>query len=374
MFLMWTELMRFDLLAQAHPGSYFWRIMAYHGVHVPWAGGSLHDLIQPSFAFIVGAALPFSLMARQHKGQSRLRMTAHAFWRAFLLVSIGIFLRSNGAPMTNWIFDDTLTVIGLAYGFLFVIAFGPTWSRWTVFALILIGYWAAFALYPLPGPDFDWARAGTSPDWPHNLTGFAAHWNGNTNLGWAFDTWFLNLFPRPRPFYAHVAGYSTLNFVPTIATMILGLFAGDVLKSGRTARQKVRWLLAYGVAGIALGWVLGALGICPVVKRIWTPSWVLYSGGWCFLFLAAFYFVIDVAKFRTWSFPLTVLGTNAIAAYCMWQLLDSFTKSSLKTHLGQEFFTFLGTANEPLALGAAVLACYWIVLYWMYRRRIFLRV
>src|SRR6202007_1246228 len=109
----------------------------------------------------------------------------------------------------------------------------------------------------------------------------------------AFDFWFLNLFPQETP-YVPFKGLTTLNFVPLIGTMILGLFAGNLLRSDRSSSKKVQWLVIAGVIGLTSGWVLGALGVCPVVKSIWTPSWVLFSGGWCFLFLAVAYILIDI--------------------------------------------------------------------------------
>ena len=159
-------------------------------------------------------------------------------------------------------------------------------------------------------------------DWPHLMTGFAAHWNKGENFSAQFDRWFLNLFPREKPFVFNEGGYQTLSFIPTLGTMILGLLAGGVVRSERTARQKLTWLVTAGVAFLAAGWLLGALGLCPVVKRIWTPSFALFSGGWCFLFTALFYAVMDVRGHVRWAFPLTVLGTNSIAAYCMnWVLV-----------------------------------------------------
>ena len=168
--------------------------------------------------------------------------------------------------------------------------------QWAALALILIGYWGAFALYQSPGPEFDFAAVGVPPDWPHHPGGFAAHWDKNSNLAWAFDTWFLNLFPREKPFTHNGGGYATLSFIPTLATMILGLLAGGVLRRTGPAWGKVLWLAVAAGIALAAGWGLGELGVCPVVKRIWTPSWVLYSGGWCFLFLAVFYAILDVAE------------------------------------------------------------------------------
>ena len=196
MCLMMAEVLRLAEVASRLPGgtfsSFFWSLLAFHQTHAPWAGCSLHDLIQPSFSFLVGVALPFSIAARQARGQSQGRMTAHAFWRAFVLVALGIFLRSIGFDHTRFTFEDTLTQIGLGYGILFMLGFRPTRDAWIALGLILAGYWAAFALYPLPGPGFDWSQTGTTPDWAYNYTGFAAHWNKNTNLAWAFDRWFLN--------------------------------------------------------------------------------------------------------------------------------------------------------------------------------------
>ena len=125
---------------------------------------------------------------------------------------------------------------------------------------------------------------------------------------------------------------------------------------------------------MGLGWGLGELGVCPIVKRIWTPSWVLYSGGVSLLFLAAFYAVLDVLGAKSWAFPLRVIGMNSIAAYCLSHLIEDFISSSFKTHLGKDVFNLLGPAYQPLCQGAAVLSILWLILFWMYRRRLFLRV
>ena len=207
-----------------------------------------------------------------------------------------------------------------------------------------------------------------------HLTGFAAHWDKNSNLAWAFDTWFLNLFPRSKPFTANGGGYATLSFIPTLGTMILGLLAGGVLRRPGSGWAKVLWFVVAGAIGLAAGWGLGELGVCPVVKRIWTPSWVLFSGGWCFLFLAGFYAIIDLLGVRFWAFPLRVIGMNSIAAYCMAGLFEGFFQKNLYTHLGHEPFQVLGEPYEPLLHGAAVLLILWLILFWMYRRKIFLRI
>ncbi|HET6884030.1 MAG TPA: hypothetical protein VFI31_28005 [Pirellulales bacterium] len=374
MFLMTAEVLALAHVARALPESAAWQWLGYHQTHVAWRGCSLHDLIQPSFSFLVGVALPFSLASRQKRGEPLWFSTAHAAWRAVILVLLGIFLRSVGRPATNFTFEDTLTQIGLGYLPLFLIGFGPPKLRWAALVLILVGYWAAFALYPLPGDDFNYAEAGVAQDWEHNAAGFAAHWNENTNAAWAFDRWFLNLFPRQQPFLNNGGGYATLSFIPTLATMVLGLIAGDWLRAVAPASRKLVWMTVAGIAGLALGYAADRFGLCPNVKRIWTPSWVLFSGGWCFLLLAAFYLVIDVAGFSSWSYPLRVVGANSIAAYLIAHLFGDFIRSSFGTHLGPEVFHTWGKAYEPFLAGVAVLTIYWLILWWMYRRKIFLRV
>jgi predicted acyltransferase len=322
----------------------------------------------------VGVALPFSIASRTAHGQTGPQMTVHAFVRALILILLGVFLRSTHSGQTNWTFEDTLSQIGLGYGFLFILGFRPVRDQWIALTFVLVGYWALFALYPLPGPAFDYSRTGTTTEWSHHLAGFAAHWNKNTNPAWAFDTWFLNLFSRKSEFLFNGGGYATLSFIPTLGTMILGLIAGGVIRGERPSGDKLKWFVIAGLAGLASGALIGWAGLCPVVKRIWTPSWVLFSGGWCFLLLAGFYAVIDVWGWKRWSFPLVVIGMNSIAAYCIAHLWEDFVSKNLVTHLGKGVFKIFGDAYEPFIHGAAVLLVLWLILYWMYRRKIFLRI
>ncbi len=375
MLLMMGEALRLRNVARALPESGFWQFLAFHQSHVEWIGCSLHDLIQPSFSFLVGVALPFSIANRAARGESRARMTLHAFWRALLLILLGIFLRSTSRNLTYWTFEDTLTQIGLGYGFLFALGFRPLRDHWIAFGAILVGIFAAFAAWPLPPADFDYSKVGVTAAWlqSHGLTGFAAHWQKGTNLAAAFDTWWLNVFPREKPFAFHPGGYATLSFVPTLATMILGLIAGTVLRSERPAAAKVRWFAIAGALSLSLGALLGWLGLVPVVKRIWTPSWVLYSGGWCFLLLALFYLIVDVRQRKTWAFPLVVVGANSIAAYLLAHGFDSYVEKNLLTHLRPATFRIFGAAYQPLLLGAATLLILWLILHWMWKRKIFLK-
>lgn len=129
MFLMMAEVLRLSRVAKGLPGNEIWQVLAYHQTHVEWVGCSLHDLIQPSFSFLVGVAVPFSIAGRMAQGQSSIRMLLHALWRSLVLVLLGVFLRSVGKPQTYWTFEDTLSQIGLGYPFLFLLGL---WSAGSV--------------------------------------------------------------------------------------------------------------------------------------------------------------------------------------------------------------------------------------------------
>src|SRR5687768_17049190 len=217
-----------------HRKTWLWERLAFHTDHVPWVGCSLWDLIQPSFMFMVGAALPFSIASRRAKGQPFWRMLLHAIVRSAVLVLLGVFLMSSGAPRTDWTFVNVLTQIGLGYTFLFLLAWTkPKWQLAAALGILLL-YWAAFALYPKPPADLDLAKVNLPANW-QRLEGFASHWEKNTNLGARFDAWLLNLFPpaKGQPFTFNDGGYVTLNFIPSLATMIFGLLAGGLVRTPR---------------------------------------------------------------------------------------------------------------------------------------------
>lgn len=373
MFLMMAEVMEFGRVAIHYPQNVLWQIAGFNQSHVEWSGMSLHDMIQPSFSFLVGVALPYSIASRIRKGQSFGHILFHTVVRSIILVALGIFLRSSHTTQTNFTFEDTLSQIGLGFTFLFLIYFAkPRW-QWTILGLILFGYWLAWALYPAPGPNFNWPAVGVPNNWPHNFSGFASHWNKNSNLGVAFDQWFLNLFPRPHRWIYNDGGYLTLSFIPTLGTMILGLIAGRWIKTSSPSIPFRRMLIT-GFACIAIAVVLHYTGVCPIVKRIWTPAWTLFSGGFCFLFLSAFSWLIDVKKNAKFAQPLIIIGRNSITAYCLADFFHDMFQRALFTHLGHAPFEAFGQTLEPVVLGFTLLCIYFLVLYWMYRRNIFLRI
>ena len=375
MLLMMAEVLSLSDVSKALPGNKFWEFISFHQSHVPWIGLSLHDMIQPSFTFLVGVVLPYSIASRKNKGASFKNILGHTIKRSFILIFLGIFLRSMHSGQTNFTFEDTLTQIGLGYTFLVIISLYSQRVQIGALVFILLAYVLAFALYPLPGAGFDYASAGVPANWEHNLTGFAAHWNKNTNFAWAFDQWFMNIFPRENIFLFNQGGYSTLSFIPTLGTMILGLLAGNILNSSVLASKKLRTFIYAGFALVIFGIVVHLIGLNPIVKRIWTPAWTIFSGGICFLFLAMFYGLIDMKGRQKSSFFLMVIGVNSIAAYVIADGgMRNVINDSLYIHLGKNFDQIFGVAYATLVSGGLVLFFEWLILYWMFKKKIFIKI
>jgi len=322
-----------------------WRTLEYHFSHPEWIsqtvvpesirqvdlntfGCSAWDLIQPSFMFMVGVAMAYSYAKRKDRGDSRLRTWTHVVTRALVLVLLGVFLSSQWSKQTNWVFANVLCQIGLGYIFVYVLLGRKLAVQLAAAVLILGGWWLAFFLYPQPGPDFDYASVGIgasaaesegdlaagervpapiADEW--RLPDRFAPWTKNVNLAADCDRWLLNVFPRSEPFEFNPGGYTTLNFVPSIFTMLLGVMAGQLLRGPRRRIVKFLLLVLAVVVCRALGATAGAT-VCPVVKRIWTPSWALFSGAYVLWMLAVFYLVIDVVGLKFWTWPLIVVGMN----------------------------------------------------------------
>lgn len=363
------------------------QFLAYHTDHVRWTGCSFWDLIQPSFMFMVGVSMPYSYAARAKLGESGGRMFAHVIWRSIVLVLLGIFLSSNWGKQTNFTFVNVLTQIGLGYWFVYLLLGRHAVLQGAAVATILGGYWWAFYQHPLPSPDFDYSTVGVPQDWSF-LQGIAAHWDKNTNFAAWFDAdWhggFMNLFPRPEPFRFNDGGYQTLNFVPSMATIIFGLMTGQLLRGSLSPGQKTLRMLLAGAACLACGMAVDSSiwpywlnmpqwSVAPIVKRIWTPSWAVFSTGWTLWMLAGFYWVIDVVGWKKWSFPLVVVGMNSIAMYCMAQLLKPWIARTLEIHIPGCADLFKLQAG-PTIQAAATLFVMWLMCLWMYRQKIFVRI
>ncbi|MBC8113967.1 MAG: DUF5009 domain-containing protein, partial [Candidatus Saccharimonas sp.] len=161
--------------AKNFPDSSLWQSLKFQFDHVPWVGCAFWDLIQPSFMFMVGVALPYSYAKREATGESFLRMLGHAAVRSLVLILLGLFLSTGSKhTMTNFTFVNVLTQIGLGYTFLFLLWSRSPGTQLSMLIAILAGYWAWFAMTPVVGSDFDFTKVGVPANWPL-LTGFDAH-------------------------------------------------------------------------------------------------------------------------------------------------------------------------------------------------------
>lgn len=389
MLLMVSSGFGLDRVADQFPESSPWQEIEYQFTHAAWSWGGLWDMIQPMFMFLVGVSMAYSYARRAEKGQSWKGMALHAARRALILVALGVILRSW------WTFEDVLAQIGLGYFFLFLF-----WNRsWKIQAagvlVILVGYWALFAFWPAPGPDHDPAALGVTTEFTeeHGFTGFAAQWNKNANPAHEFDHWLLNQFPQRGEGWTHNSGgYHTLSFIPSLATMLLGLIAGELLRSSRSGGRKILLLIAAGGIGLGLAVLLHTTGICPVVKRIWTPSWVLYSGGIVAITLALFYGLIDGTGFpplRWLAWPAVVVGMNSIAIYVMSKLLPGWISRTIRGLGGEDVYQVFDGLQEvmvdgelvekmityaPVVERTAVLLVLWFICWRLYVHRIFIRI
>jgi predicted acyltransferase len=356
-----------EQLAHAFPDNGLLRFLGYQFSHVEWTGCAAWDLIQPSFTFIVGVAMPYSYAARAGKGDSELKMFMHVLLRSLALVLLGIFLRSG------WTFEDTLSQIGLGYAFAYLLLNRSMKTIGIATLLILLWYWLLWIFGPVPAMD------KIPADW-EQFKGFAGHWNKHINTGNYFDQWFLNLFPRQNEFVANGGGYLTLSFVPTLGTMLLGVMAGKLLRVHGPLLEKIRILFIAGLVCLAAGMAVDGhiwpfvnwdWSVAPIVKRIWTPSWTVFSGGWCFISLAVFLYIIDYVKLRKWTFPLVVVGMNSIVIYCLDHTIVGWILSTWKSHIAQQTFEGpWGRFNEALVITSSL----WLICYWLYRQKVFVRI
>lgn len=371
-------------------------------------GVAFWDLIQPAFMFMVGVAMPLSNARRWSEGQSAGRRFAHAVWRAVALVLLGVFLYSQGHPRTNWIFPNVLAQIGLGYVFAYLLLPLRAWVQIAALALILGGYWGLFKMEPPPA-DYDYASVNASAERGEVYEGRFASWSKNANFAHSFDRRFLNMlrtlsdddlkthnipadarswapdplrnwfFANSEPFLKNDGGYQTLNFVPSIGTTLLGILCGQLLISTAGKGKKLLLLLLGGAVCLALGLVAGEYA-CPIVKRIWTPSWVLFSGGYVIWLLALFYFVFDVLPLKVLAFPLSVLGMNSLVVYLMGETLRGWTRTNVvQIHLTGILETIFGPEKlqpdmfGPIIYATATVLVFWVVAYWMYRHKLFVR-
>jgi predicted acyltransferase len=314
--------------------------IVYHLDHTPWQGLRYYDLIWPSFMLMTGMSLPFSYAKRILNNTHRqifLRVLRRVII-LFLLGSIRESVNLNHPFLVE--LSSALQPIALAYFVAFLLVRKSWYFQISVTACILLGYALLLGFVPAPG-----IAAGTY-EINHNLVTYI----DSTVLG-----------------RAHGEGWGTvLSAIPTIATTILGLMIGRLLQTDQPPLKKLYIIIIIGFSWVIAGLVLNP--IVPMIMKLWTTSYGLASAGWSCLLFALFYWIIDIRGAQSWAFPFVVIGMNALAVYMgrtlipLEKIVGVFTKG-IALNLGNFGLLFEATA---------VLIVEWLILYWMYKRKIFL--
>lgn len=315
--------------------------------HVSWEGFRFYDLIFPLFLFLVGCVLPYSLGRYADNPRA---VYGRIIRRGCLLIALG-FLYNDVLQFdfANMRYMHVLQRIGIGYTVAALIYLHTQWrAQFVITAIILLGYWAIFAFIPVPG--------GSAGD--YTLEG---------NLGGYIDR---NVLPGKilEKYYGYGDNEGILSTIPAIATALLGVLTGKLLQSSLMPWRKVIAMAIAGVVCVGVGHSWGQS--FPVIKNLWTSSFVLVAAGWSLILLALFYAVIDVLKWHKLAFFWVVIGTNAITIYIAQEFVNF-------REIAEFFFGGLaGLAgdSQTLVMLAGVLAVKWFLLYFLYRYRIFLRV
>ncbi|MGB7327594.1 MAG: DUF5009 domain-containing protein [Rubripirellula sp.] len=334
------------LLAHDDPQHWTQRV-AEQFEHVRWEGFRFYDLIFPLFIFLVGCVLPFSL--RKYAGNPKL-VYGRIAKRGLLLVLLGFVV--NGAlqfDFANMRYAHVLQRIGIAYALAAVLYLHTSWRGLTAAtAVILLGYWGIFEFIPAPG-------------------GVAGDYSMEGNLAGYLDRTYMPGIILDK-YYGHGDNEGFLSTIPAVATALLGVLAGIFLQSPAKPWRKVGRLAAAGIACVIIGNLWGLS--FPIIKNLWTSSFVLVAGGWSLLLLSVFYALVDVLKFHRSAFFWIVIGMNAITIYVGQRIVDF-------GDISEFFFGGIAKATgnaSTLTLLVGIITVKWLLLYFLYRHKIFLRV
>lgn len=334
--------------------------------HSKWNGCTLADLVFPFFVFIVGVAVVISLTKRIANGEPINKLCREIFRRFAIIFLLGLFLNAFGHYFYH--FDFAIRVTGvlerIAICYLFaalLFVFTSIRIQALLFVIILIGYWALMNFVPVPG----FGAGDLSPQ---------------GNLATYIDDMFISAAHRFRDINDPEGILSTL---PAIATALLGNLTGVWLISQHSQKVKVLGMLVMGAIALVLGWIWGLW--FPINKSLWTSSYVLWTGGWALWLLALFYWVIEIKNWRRWSKFFEIFGVNAIAAYFLhifFLQIQSFvhftnpdgTRTGLRTFLTQHLFGWASLQMASLLYAISYLLLWFVVLWILYRNKIFIKI
>lgn len=317
--------------------------------HHPWNGLRFWDLVQPFFMFIVGVAMWFSVNKRMAKGQSWRRVLLHMARRSAILLALGVTLHIGYSGRLVWELWNVLSQLSFTILAAFLIMFRPAGTQLAISFSLLLLTEVLYRFAGIPGYDQPFVK--------------------DQNFGSFMDMVLMGKLNDG-------GGWVAVNCVPTAAHTIWGVLAGRLLAGDRPARAKIRILVAWGVTGVAVGYSMDWIGLTPIIKRICTSSFVIVSGGWCLLALALCYGLIDVGNLKRGTSFFIIVGLNPIFIYVFMetvgkQWFGDFVSIFVHGALGA---ADLGLPGRQAVNALVVLALAWCLCWWLYRRRIFIKI
>lgn len=324
------------------------QVLAGQMRHTPWQGFHVLDLVFPLFIFVGGASIPFALGKRLEEGYSRAKLHMHIVRRSLLLFFLGLVQNGLlGFDFSNMHYTGVLQRIAVAYLFAALIVLNTSvWKQTAIAGSLLVGYWLLMTLVPVPG---------------HGAGVITPEGNLHTYL----DQRFL-----PGKFYKGECfdEDGLLQQMSSIAVCLAGALAGHWLRSRQAPERKAYGLLAAGVACIVVG-LLWSLSF-PIIFRLWSSSYAMLTIGISAVLLGMFYGLIDVQGYRRWAFPFVVVGVNAITIYLAPLLIDF---NMIVDFFVRGFIGHLGSF-KVVFIAISVLVAKWLFLYFLYKKRVFLKV
>lgn len=320
--------------------------------HVPWHGFHFYDMIFPLFLFIAGISFPFSLAKRTAKNDSRYSIYKHVISRGLILVILGIVF-NNGInfDIANLRYGSVLGRIGLAWMFASLIFMNTKLTfRIVWFSAILIGYWLLLLLFPA-----------------HDL-GSTDIFSMEGNLASHID----RILMPGRLYLVYHDPEGLFSTLPAIGTALLGMFTGEFLLSKYLNDRPFRKVLYLILAAITL-MIIGQIWniVFPINKNLWTSSFVCYVGGLSLLLFSIFYLIIDVWGYKKWAFFFVVIGVNPITIYLTERIINF--RSATKFFFGG-FASIMPESWASLINGIGITAIAWIFLYFLYKKKIFMKI
>lgn len=318
--------------------------LAVQFTHHEWNGLYLWDLIQPFFMFIVGVAMPFSFGKRWDRGDTWSATFLHALKRSATLLFFGLLLHCYYSKA--YVFELWNVLSQLSVTYLVAFLFMRKHLRTQIIASLVILF-VNYILYRTAPFIFD---------------GVTSAWEKGTNLGSYMDMVLMGKINN--------GGWVAINVIGSSAHTMWGVIAGTILKGSRPQAEKIRLLLVAGIIAIIAGLALDP--ITPIIKRICTSSFIIVSGGWCLVALALFYWIIDVRGHNRWCTFLVAVGLNPIVIYLTKEFLGGWIRDFISIFT-LPFLSHLGRVGHAINQNL-VLLVFWYLAWWLWRRRIFIRI